>query len=76
MADYHLNVRHHGRFYRDEEREDITSEFEMKVRARETAQDLIGTPPFTIPDWLDCTMEVTNETGQTVLRLPFEEAVE
>jgi hypothetical protein len=76
MAHYHLNIRHHGRFYRDEEGEDITSEFEMKVRARETARDLIGTPSFTIPDWLDCTMEVTNETGQTVFRLPFEEAVE
>jgi hypothetical protein len=48
----------------------------MKVRAHETARDLIGTPSFTIPDWLDCTLEVTNEAGETVLVLPFTEAVE
>jgi hypothetical protein len=35
-----------------------------------------GTPSFTIPDWLDCTLEVTNEAGETVLILPFTEAVE
>ena len=48
----------------------------MKVRALETAHDLIGTPSFTIPDWLACTLEVTNEAGETVLVLPFTEAVE
>jgi hypothetical protein len=76
MARYHMNIRHHGRLYRDEEGEDIPSEIEMKVRALETAHDLIGTPSFTIPDWLDCTLEVTNGTGETVLVLPFTDAVE
>jgi hypothetical protein len=76
MAHYHLNIRYRDRFYRDEEGEDIPSEIEMKVRAYETARDLIGTPSFTIPDWLDCTLEVTNEAGETVLVLPFTEAVE
>jgi hypothetical protein len=76
MAHYHLNIRHRGRFYHDEEGEDIPSEIEMKVRALETAHDLIRTPSFTIPDWLDCTLEVTNEAGDTVLVLPFTEAVE
>jgi len=76
MAHYHLNIRYRDRFYRDEEGEDIPSEIEMKVRAHETARDLIGTPSFTIPDWLDCTLEVTNEAGETVLILPFTEAVE
>jgi hypothetical protein len=76
MARYHLNVRHRDRLYRDEEGEDIPSEIEMTVRARETAHDLIGTPSFTIPDWLDCTLEVTNEAGETVLLLPFTEAAE
>jgi hypothetical protein len=76
MARYHLNIRHHGRYYRDEEGEDIPSEIEMTVRARETAYDLIGTPSFTIPDWLDCTLEVTNEAGETVLVLLFTEAAE
>ena len=76
MALYHLNIRHRDRLYRDEEGEDIPSEIEMKVRALETAQDLIGTPSHTIPDWLDCTLEVTNEAGETVLVLPFIEAAE
>jgi hypothetical protein len=76
MAHYHLNIRHRNRLYLDEEGEDIPSEIEMKVRALETAHDLIGTPSFTIPDWLDCTLEVTNAAGETVLILPFTEAVE
>jgi hypothetical protein len=76
MARYHLNIRHRNRFYVDEEGKDIPSEIEMKVRALETAHDLIGTPSFTIPDWLDCTLEVTNEAGETVLILPFTEAEE
>jgi hypothetical protein len=76
MALYHLNIRYRDRLYRDEEGEDIPSKIEMKVRARETAHDLIGTPSFTIPDWLDCTLEVTNEAGETVLVLPFTEAAE
>jgi hypothetical protein len=76
MAHYHLNIRYRGRLYRDEEGEDIPGEIETKVRALETAQDLIGTPSYTIPDWLDCTLEVTNEAGETVLMLPFTEAVE
>jgi hypothetical protein len=76
MAHYYLNIRHHGRLYLDEEGEDLPSEIEMKVRAHETAHDLIGTPSFTIPDWLACTLEVTNEAGDTVLVLPFTEAVE
>jgi len=76
MAQYHLNIRYRGRLYHDEEGEDIPSGIEIKVRALETAHDLIGTPSFTIPDWLDCTLEVTNEAGQTVLVLPFTEAAE
>ncbi len=48
----------------------------MKVRALETARDLIRTPSLTIPDWLDCTLEITDETGTMVLSLPFPEALE
>jgi hypothetical protein len=48
----------------------------MKVRALETAQDLIRTPSYTIPDWLDCTLEVTNEAGETMPVLLLNDAVE
>ncbi len=47
----------------------------MKVRVLETARDLIGTPRLTIPDWLDCTLEVTDETGTMVLSVPFPDAL-
>jgi hypothetical protein len=48
----------------------------MKVRALETARDLIRTPSLTIPGWLDCTLKVTDESGTTMLSVPFPEAVD
>jgi uncharacterized protein DUF6894 len=75
MPHYFLSVRYRGRLFRDEEGEDIPSAIEMKVRALETARDLIRTPFLAIPDWLDCTLEVTDEIGATVLSLPFPDAV-
>jgi hypothetical protein len=75
MARYHLSVRYRDRLFRDEG-EDMPSGIEMKVRALETARDLIRTPFLAIPDWLDCTLEVTDETGAMVLSVPFPEAVE
>jgi hypothetical protein len=76
MPRYYLSVRYRDRLFRDEEGEDMPSGIEMKVRALETARDLIGTPFLAIPDWLDCTLEVTDETGTMVLSLPFPEAVD
>ena len=54
----------------------MPSAIEMKVRALETARDLIRTPFLAIPDWLDCTLEVTDETGTMVLSVPFPDALE
>jgi hypothetical protein len=48
----------------------------MKVRALEAARDLIRTPFLAIPDWFDCTLEVTDESGTTVLSVPFPDAVD
>ena len=76
MPHYFLSVRYRGRLFRDEEGEDIPSAIEMKVRALETARDLIRTPFLAIPDWLDCTLEVTDETGAMVLSLLFPDAVD
>ena len=76
MARYHLSVSYRDRLFRDAEGEDIPSGIEMKVRALETARDLIRTPFLAIPDWLDCTLEVTDESGTVVLSLPFPEAVD
>ena len=76
MPRYYLSVRYGDRVFRDEEGEDIPSGIEMKVRALETARDLITTPSLTIPDWLDCTLEVTDESGIIVLSVPFPDAVD
>ena len=76
MPRYYLSVRYRDRLFRDAEGEDIPSGIEIKVRALETARDLIGTPSLTISDWLDCTLEVTDESGAMVLSVPFPEALE
>ena len=76
MPRYYLSVRYRDRLYRDEEGEEIPSAIEMKVRALETARDLISTPSLTIPDWLDCTLEVMDESGTAVLSVPFPDALE
>jgi len=75
MPRYYLSVRYRDRLFQDAGGEDIPSGIEMKVRALETARDLIRTPFLAIPDWLDCTLEVTDETGTMVLSLPFPDAV-
>ena len=76
MPRYYLSVRYRDHLFQDEEGEDIPSAIEMKVRALETARDLIRTPFLAIPDWLACTLEVTDESGTMVLSLPFPDAVE
>jgi hypothetical protein len=76
MPRYYLSVRYNGHLYRDEEGEEAPNDREIAIRARETARDLLGTPSYTIPDWLDCTLEVTDENSRAVLSLPFAEAVD
>jgi hypothetical protein len=76
MPHYHLSIRHHGHLYRDEEGEDIAGEIEMREQARLTVRDLTRTASLAVPDWLVCSLEVTDETGQLILRLPFADAVD
>ncbi len=74
MPRYHLNVRCRDRLFVDEEGEEIAGEMAMRQQALETARDLIKTQSLAIPDWLDCTLEVTGEEGAVVLILPIAEA--
>jgi hypothetical protein len=76
MPCYHLSIRHRERLYHDDEGEDIAGEIEMREQARLTVRDLTRTPSLSVPDWLACILEVTDERGQLVLRLPFSEVVE
>ncbi len=73
---YYFHVRHRSRFFPDEEGEELPGEVAMRLHAIETARDLLRVPSTTIPDWLECTLEVSDEAGRTVLTLPFSEAVE
>jgi hypothetical protein len=76
MPIYHLSIRHRERLYHDDEGEEIAVEMEMREQALQTVPDLTRTASLTIPDWLACILEVTNEPGDLVLRLPFADAVE
>ena len=76
MPRYHLSIRHRERLYHDEEGEDIPGEMEMREQAHLTVRDLTRTASLAIPDWLVCSLEVTDARGQLILRLPFSDAVE
>ena len=76
MPIYHLSIRHGTRLYHDDEGEEIAGEMEMREQALETVRNLTRTASLAVPDWLDCTLKVTNEAGDLVLRLPFAEAVQ
>jgi len=72
---YHLGIRYRDRVYPDREGEAFASEVAMKQQALETAQGLLRTRSLMIPDWLECTLEVTDSAGGIVFALPFAEAV-
>jgi hypothetical protein len=56
----------------DEEGDDLPGPSMLRDHVEATARDLIRhTRLDAIPNWLDCTFEVTDETGQQVLTLPF-----
>ncbi len=76
MPRYHLNVRYRDHLFVDEEGEEIAGEMAMRQQALETARDLIKPQSLAIPDWLDCTLEVTDEVGESVMILPFSAVTE
>ena len=48
----------------------------LRQHVVDTARDLMkGARLKAIPDWLQCSFEVTDESGTVVLTLPFLEAV-
>lgn len=78
MARYYLSVRYKDGpegLAVDEEGDEIIDEAAMRVHVAETARDLMWRTRITGINWLTCRFEVTDETGQTVLSLPFAEAV-
>jgi hypothetical protein len=61
----------------DEEGDDLLNERALREHVLETARALMRfTRIDAVPNWRSCTFEVTDESGRTVLTLPFAEAVE
>ena len=77
VARFFMNLRYRDRLFRDEEGDELPSEGAVRAHARETARDLIGNGRTdAIRNWFDCTFEVTDEAGQLVLTMPFDDVHE
>ena len=73
---YFMNVRYRGRLIPDHEGDELASEEAVRGHALATAHDLVfRTRMDTIRSWFDCSFEVTDESGRTVLVMPFSEVV-
>jgi len=71
-----MNVRYRGRLIPDHEGDELPSEEALRRHALATARDLVfGTRMDSIRSWFDCSFEITDEGGRTVLVMPFSEVV-
>jgi len=79
MPRYFLHLRYPSPgdgFAQDEEGDELPDRSALRQHVLDTASDLMrGTRLKAIPDWRQCTFEVTDEAGTVVLTLPFSEAV-
>ena len=79
MPRYFLHLRYPSPgdgFAQDEEGDELPDRSALRQHVLDTASDLMrGTRLKAIPDWLQCSFEVTDEAGTVVLTLPFSEAV-
>ena len=74
---YFMNVRYRGRLTPDREGDELANVEAVHGHALATAHDLVFcTRMDTIRDWFDCTFEITDESGRTVLVMPFGEVVQ
>jgi hypothetical protein len=74
---YFMHVRYRGRLIPDLEGDELENEEALRVHALATAHDLVyRTRMDSIRDWFDCSFEITDESGRTVLVFPFDEVVE
>lgn len=74
---FFMNMRSRSRYVPDEEGDELKDGQTLREHAVAAARDMIRhTRMITVRDWLDWTFEITDDTGQLVLVLPFEEAAE
>jgi hypothetical protein len=71
----HLRYRHGAEGLAvDEEGDDLPDAGDLRRHVEATARDLMRHARLAaIPDWRACIFEVTDESGQVVLTLPFSE---
>ena len=78
MPRYFLHLRYPASedgFARDEEGDELPDHNALRQHVLGTARDLMrGARLKAIPDWRQCSFEVTDEAGTVVLTLPFSEA--
>jgi hypothetical protein len=79
MPRYFLHLRYSALedgFAHDDEGDELSDPDALRQHVVDTARDLMnGARLHSIPDWRQCSFEVTDESGRVVLRLPFSEAV-
>jgi len=74
---YFMNVRYRGRLIPDSEGDELANEAAVRGHALANAHDLVfRTRMDTLRSWFDCSFEVTDESGRTVLVMPFSEVIE
>jgi hypothetical protein len=74
---YFMHVRYRGRLIPDYEGDELASEADLHGHALATAHDLVfRTRMDSIRSWFDCSFEITDESGRTVLVMPFDEVVQ
>ncbi|BCG88291.1 hypothetical protein MesoLj113c_44010 [Mesorhizobium sp. 113-3-9] len=74
---YFMNVRYRGRLIPDPEGDELANEQAVHGHALANAHDLVfRTRMDTLRSWFDCSFEVTDESGRTVLVMPFSEVVQ
>ena len=80
MPRYYLNLRSRDGpegLAVDLEGDELAGPEALREHVHGTARDLIRhTRLSSIPDWLTCSFEVTDEAGQPVLTFPFRDAAE
>ena len=73
---YFMNIRYRGRLVPDYEGDELPDEDAARALALATAHDLVfRTRMDSIRSWFDCRFEVTDESGQTIFVMPFDDVV-
>ena len=75
MPRYFMSLRYRGRLFADEEGDELHDDEAARAHAATMARDLINNGRLTvIRNWLDCILEITDESGRLVAEVPFADA--